>query len=159
MDTRTKEILFSSKESGWETPQSFYDILDEHFEFDLDPCASKENAKCKEYYTEEDDGLTKSWGRNKKVFVNPPYGRDIKKWIKKAYEESSAGGNIVVMLIPARTDTSYWHQYCMKASEIYFVKGRLKFGDATNGAPFPSAVVVFDCYYKGLSPRIMSISR
>ena len=148
MDTHTKEIMFSSKQTGWETPQHFYDILNERFGFDLDPCATKENAKCKEYYTEEDDGLTKNWGRNKKVFVNPPYGKDIKKWIKKAYEESRQHGSIVVMLIPARTDTSYWHEYCMKAAEIYFVKGRLKFGDAKNAAPFPSAVVVFNWYHR-----------
>tara|TARA_Y100000310_G_scaffold310102_1_gene354960 strand:+ start:297 stop:674 length:378 start_codon:yes stop_codon:yes gene_type:complete len=125
----------------------------------LDPCASRENAKCKEYFTEEDDGLSKRWGPNKKVFVNPPYGKDIKHWIKKAYEESRREGSIVVVLMPARTDTSYWHDYCMKASEIYFVRGRLRFGDAKAGAPFPSAVVVFDRYHRALSPHIMSIGR
>jgi len=159
MDKHTKDVMFSSSDMNWSTPQHFYDMLDERFGFDLDPCATQENAKCKEYYTKEDDGLTKSWGRNKKVFVNPPYGKDIKKWIKKAYEESRQHGSIVVMLLPARTDTSYWHDYCMKAAEIYFIRGRLKFGGAKTGAPFPSAVVVFNWYHRGLSPTIMSINR
>jgi site-specific DNA-methyltransferase (adenine-specific) len=158
MDTHTKQLMFSSKESNWETPQDFFDKLDDHYKFDLDPCATRETAKCEDYYTEEDDGLSKEWGRNRRVFVNPPYGKDIKKWIQKAYDESRKG-NIVVMLIPSRTDTSYWHEYCMKASEIYFIKGRLKFGGATSGAPFPSAVVVFNGYYRGLTPMMMSISR
>jgi len=159
MDKHTKDVMFSSRETSWETPQDFYNILDDHFGFDLDPCASKENAKCKEYYTEADDGLSKRWGPNKKVFVNPPYGKDIKNWIKKAYDESRREGSIVVVLMPARTDTSYWHDYCMKASEIYFVRGRLRFGDAKAGAPFPSAVVVFDRYHRSLTPHIMSIGR
>jgi len=159
MDKHTKEVMFSSNETSWATPQGFFDILDDRFRFDLDPCASPENAKCKKYYTEEDDGLSKSWGRNRNVFVNPPYGRDIKRWIQKSYEEAKNNGNTVVMLIPARTDTSYWHEYCMRAAEIYFVKGRLKFGDAKSGAPFPSAVVVFNWYHRGLAPLVGSIER
>jgi len=158
MDTHTTQIMFSSKESNWETPQDFFDKLNEHYRFNLDPCATHETAKCDKYYTVEDDGLAQEWGPDTRVFVNPPYGRDIKRWIKKGYEESR-NGSIVVMLVPARTDTSYWHEYCMKASEIYFVKGRLKFGRATSGAPFPSAVVVFNGYYRGLTPSIMSINR
>ena len=93
------------------------------------------------------------------MFVNPPYGRDIKKWIKKGYEESQKDKTTVVMLIPARTDTSYWHEYCMKASQIFFVKGRLKFGGATSGAPFPSAVVVFKWYSGGQTPQMGTIDR
>jgi|TARA_Y100000296_G_C5157648_1_gene250044 site-specific DNA-methyltransferase (adenine-specific) len=159
MDTHTKQLMFSSKESNWETPQDFFDKLDEHYNFDLDPCATPETAKCDVYYTEADDGLTQSWGPNRTVFVNPPYGRDIKKWIQKGYEESRKDKMIVAMLLPARTDTSYWHDYCMKASEIYFIRGRLKFGGATTGAPFPSAVVVFNSHYRGETPRMMAISR
>jgi len=159
MDKHTKKVMFSSKETDWATPRDFFDRLDDRFGFDLDPCASSENAKCDVFYTVEDDGLSRNWGKNKKVFVNPPYGRDIKKWIRKSYEESKNNGNTVVMLIPSRTDTAYWHEYCMKAAEIYFVKGRLKFGDATAGAPFPSAVVVFNWYHRGIAPLIGTIDR
>lgn len=148
MDKNTKLVMFSSKTGQWATPCEFFEKLDWRFgPFDLDPCASEGNAKCANFFTEEDDGLTKSW-EGFVSFVNPPYGRGIEKWIKKAYEESRKENTKVVMLIPARTDTKYWHKYVMKADEIYFVKGRLKFGDSENSAPFPSAVVVFDGSYQ-----------
>ena len=134
--------MFSSKSSEWETPRNFYDRLNRAFGFDLDPCCTEETAKCEKYFTEEEDGLSKSW-EGHRVFMNPPYGREINKWIKKAYEEGGKVGTTVVCLIPSRTDTKYWHDYCMKANEIYFIKGRLKFGDSNNAAPFPSAVVIF----------------
>jgi len=134
--------MFSSKSAEWETPQKLYDMLDSIFHFTLDPCATAENSKCRKHFTKEENGLKKSW-KGQTVFMNPPYGKDIKKWIKKAYEESRNSNTTVVCLLPARTDTKYWHNYCMKSQRIYFVKGRLKFGDATNSAPFPSAVVVF----------------
>ena len=159
MNNHTKKLMFSSKEMSWETPQDFFDKLDRDFNFDLDPCATAETAKCRTFYTEEDDGLSKDWGPCKTVFVNPPYGRDIKKWIKKGYEESRKDKTTVVMLIPARTDTSYWHEYCMRASQIFFVKGRLKFGSATAGAPFPSAVIIFGWNSMGENPLISSIER
>lgn len=133
--------LFSSKSGEWATPQTFFDRLNAEFHFTLDPCATHENAKCANYYTIEDDGLAQPWpGR---VYVNPPYGREIGRWVRKAYEEVKQIA-LVVMLIPARTDTAYWHDYVMRASEIRFVRGRLRFGDAAHSAPFPSAVVVFD---------------
>lgn len=144
-------VGFSSKDNTWGTPTSFYRSLDREFNFTLDPCASDSNAKCPKYYTEADDGLTQDWG-GETVFMNPPYGRDIKKWIKKAYEESLKPKTTVVCLIPSRTDTRYWHDYVMKAKEIRFVKGRLKFGDSKNAAPFPSAVVIF--YNGPLNPVI-----
>ena len=159
MDKNTRKVMFSSKDMDWETPQDFFDKLDRDFKFDLDPCATKETAKCENYYTGEDDGLLRDWGPCKTVFVNPPYGRDIKKWIKKGHEESQKDKTTVVMLIPARTDTSYWHEYCMKASQILFVKGRLKFGGAKTGAPFPSAVVVFKWYTRGQTPQMGTIDR
>ena len=144
MNESTQKTLFSSKASDWETPQDFFDKLNWRFvPFTLDPCATKETAKCSKYYTENDDGLSKSW-KGHKVFINPPYGRQIHKWIEKAYMESMDDHTDVVMLIPARTDTKYWHDYIMKAQEIYFVRGRLKFGESVNSAPFPSAVVVFE---------------
>lgn len=135
-------VGFSSKDDTWGTPQSFYRRLDMEFNFTLDPCADAGNAKCAKYFTEADDGLAQDW-EGETVFMNPPYGRDIKKWIKKAHEESRKPNTIVVCLIPSRTDTRYWHDHVMRAKEIRFVKGRLKFGDAENAAPFPSAVVVF----------------
>jgi len=141
-----QKVMFSSETGEWATPQDFFDKLNWRFgPFDLDPCATVFNTKCKYFFTEQDDGLAQDWGGHT-VFVNPPYGRGIKAWIKKGYEEVESGdpGTRVVMLIPARTDTKYWHDYVMKASEIYFVKGRLKFGDSDNSAPFPSAVVVFE---------------
>ena len=144
MDSNTKLVMFSSKTGGWETPQDFFDKLNWRFgPFDLDPCADNNNTKCVNFFTEAEDGLLKNW-EGFTAFVNPPYGRGIDKWIKKGYKESRKEGTKVVMLIPARTDTKYWHQYVMRADEVYFVKGRLKFSDSENSAPFPSAVVVFD---------------
>ncbi len=135
------DVHYSSATEEWSTPQEFYDQLDGEFHFTLDPCATVENAKCANFYTKEDDGLSKDW--HGVVFMNPPYGRAIKHWIKKAYEESLKGAT-VVCLIPARTDTSYWHEYVIGGgAEVRFIKGRLKFGGHTNSAPFPSAVVVF----------------
>ncbi|MWF62686.1 phage N-6-adenine-methyltransferase [Staphylococcus haemolyticus] len=136
------EVHYSSKSNEWVTPQNLFDELNEEFNFTLDPCATDENAKCSKYFTIEDDGLSKDWS-NEVVFMNPPYGREIKKWIKKAYEESLNGAT-VVCLIPARTDTTYWHDFIFdKADDIRFLRGRLKFGNSKNSAPFPSAIVVY----------------
>lgn len=131
--------LFTSKTDMWSTPQDFFDKLNKEFNFEIDVCATAENAKCKKYYSPEEDGLQQEW--KGVCWMNPPYGRKISKWVKKAYE-SSLKGTTVVCLLPARTDTKWWHEYCMKG-EIRFVKGRLKFGDGKNSAPFPSAVVIF----------------
>lgn len=137
--------LFSSNSNEWATPKAFFAALDAEFHFTLDPCATPENAKCKRFYTIEDDGLTRSWHERERerVFVNPPYGREISKWVKKAYEESRYC-EVVVMLIPARTDTSYFHQWIYHKSEIRFVRGRLHFNESKQGAPFPSMVVIYD---------------
>lgn len=143
MDKNTKQVMFSSRSNEWTTPQGFYNALAKSYNFTLDPCATKTTAKCKKFFTQDDNGLEQDWSGHT-VFMNPPYGREIKKWIKKAFEESRKDNTKVVCLIPARTDTSYWHDYCMKAHKISFVRGRLKFGDSSNSAPFPSAVVVFE---------------
>ncbi|MDP3986992.1 MAG: DNA N-6-adenine-methyltransferase [Nanoarchaeota archaeon] len=137
------EVMFSRKSDEWETPKDFFTMLNDKYEFTLDPCATKENAKCKKFYTKEDDGLSKSW-REETVFVNPPYS-DVSNWVRKAFQEAYRGsmGSEVVMLLPARTDTKWFHEYCMNAEAIYFVKGRLKFGSEKNSAPFPSMVVLF----------------
>ena len=144
MDKETQNTMFSSATGEWETPADFYEKLDRSFGFTLDPCCTKATAKCEKYFVAEDNGLEQAWDGHK-VFMNPPYGREISKWIKKAFVEGSKPHTTVVCLLPSRTDTKYWHNYCMKADEIYFVKGRLKFGNANNknAAPFPSAVVVF----------------
>ena len=135
------ETLFSSKEIEWETPIELFNKLNDQFHFTLDPCSTKENAKCSKFYTKEDDGLSKSWD-NEVVFVNPPYGKTIREWIKKSSETKGT----VIMLLPARTDTKYFHDYIYNKAEIRFIKGRLKFGGNQNGsgsAPFPSMIVIF----------------
>jgi phage N-6-adenine-methyltransferase len=136
------EVMFSSKTDMWATPQDFFNKLDDEFYFTLDPCATHENAKCSYYFTKEKNGLLESW-EGETVFCNPPYGREIYDWVKKSYEESLKPNTTVVMLIPARTDTKYWHEFIFGKAEIRFVKGRLKFGDSKNSAPFPSAVAIF----------------
>lgn len=125
----------------WATPQKLFDELDGEFGFDLDPCAVPENAKCGAYFGPEDDGLAQNWG-GRKVFCNPPYS-DIKRWVAKCYEESRKPGTVVVMLIPARTDTSYFHEYIYGKAEIRFIRGRLKFNDGKGSAPFPSMIVIY----------------
>lgn len=131
--------LFTPNTDLCATPQDFFDKLNEEFNFELDVCANDENAKCERYFTETEDGLKQDW--KGVCWMNPPYGRVIGDWVKKAYE-SSLEGSTVVCLLPSRTDTRWWHDYCMKG-EIRLIKGRLKFGDSTNSAPFPSAVVIF----------------
>lgn len=133
--------MFSSKTDDHATPQDFFNKLDEEFHFTLDPCATRINKKCKSYFSVKEDGLKQAWNGNV-VFMNPPYGREISKWMKKAYDEWSIFGVTVVCLVPARTDTRWWHDYSMKG-EVRLIKGRLKFGDAKNSAPFPSAIVIF----------------
>ena len=134
--------LFSSKTPEWGTPQDFYDDLNKEFRFTLDPCSTDENAKCEKHYTKEQDGLLQSW-RGETVFCNPPYGREITKWVEKAYKESQGSDKKIVMLLPARTDTKWFHDYIYGKAEIRFIKGRLKFGGSKNSAPFPSMVVIY----------------
>lgn len=124
-------VLFKSTNDNWKTPNDVYDKLNQEFNFDFDPCP---------LHSLLDNGLDIEWGKCN--FVNPPYSQ-ISKWCEKAYQEANKG-KIVVMLIPSRTDTRYWHDYIMKAQEIRFIKGRLKFGNSKNSAPFPSCIVVFN---------------
>jgi phage N-6-adenine-methyltransferase len=154
MNESTLKTMFSSETDLWSTPQAFYDRLNAEFNFTLDPCSDGTNNKCALYFTAEQDGLAQEWAPHT-TFMNPPYGRAIADWIRKAYEESCNGATVVI-LIPARTDTKYWHDYVMKAEEIRLIKGRLKFGDSTNSAPFPSAVVVFR-QHDGVVPKISAM--
>ena len=135
--------MFSSKTDLWSTPHDFYEELNREFNFNLDPCANEDNAKCKIFFTEENDGLKQDW-EGHTVFCNPPYGREIPKWVEKCYQEGQKDNTTVVMLIPSRTDTKWFHNYIYGKSEIRFIKGRLKFGDSKNSAPFPSMVVIFN---------------
>lgn len=136
------EVMFSSKTDEWATPMDFYNNLNEEFHFDLDPCANEYNHKCEKYFTIEDNGLLQSWaGHN--VFCNPPYGREIGKWVEKAYKTNKKHGNVVVMLVPARTDTKWFHEYIYHKAEVRFIRGRLKFSGAKFNAPFPCMVVIY----------------
>lgn len=132
--------LFSSLTDEWPTPQRLFDALHAEFGFTLDPCATEANAKCGRYFTRAEDGLKQDWSRDV-VFMNPPYGRMIGHWVKKAYE-SARQGALVVSLLPARTDTRWWHDYVMRG-EIRLLRGRLTFEGGKYPAPFPSAIVVF----------------
>lgn len=133
------KILYSSNKTDWGTPQKFFDKLDKEFGFTLDVCALPENAKCKKYFTPDQDGLKQEW--NSANWMNPPYGKEIYLWMEKAYNESLKG-KTVVCLVPARTDTKWFHDYGIKG-EIRFVKGRIKFVGGKHGATFPSLIIVF----------------
>ena len=137
------DTLFSSDKMDWETPQWLFDLLDDQYHFTLDACATKANAKCWHYYTPEDNGLKRKWEGN--VWINPPYGREIGDWVDKAAQQIGYKRvEWIVMLLPCRTDTQWWHRSVMaKAKMIRFIEGRLKFVGGTSSAPFPSVIVVY----------------
>lgn len=142
-----KELMFSSKKEDWETPQLLFDELNDNYNFNWDLASSDANAKCVNHFTIGDDSLSQDWSvLEGNLWLNPPYGRDLKHWVKKAYESSLHRSGLLVMLIPSRTDTSYWHDYIFDKAEIKFIRGRLKFengGVASQPAPFPSALITF----------------
>lgn len=135
------KAMFSSDSDMWETPKDLFEDLNKEFNFNLDVCATKENAKCNKYYSPEDDGLSKPWDGN--VWCNPPYGRDVWRWVRAGSLAAQERRATVVMLLPARTDTKWFHEYVYQKHEVRFIKGRLKFGESKNSAPFPSMIVVF----------------
>ena len=145
--------LFTSNSEEWSTPQDLFDQLDKHFNFDLDAAASDKNHKCKKYFTKEQDSLKQDWTKFRSIYLNPPYGRQIGQWIEQSYitvysllnEKTKCES--VVLLLPSRTDTRWFHKFCTKGL-IVFLPGRLKFGDSKNSAPFPSMIVVFNRKYK-----------
>ena len=158
--------LLSSNNMDWETPQDFFDKLNEEFHFDLDPCCHPSTAKCENYFTPKEDGLVQDWSRFKAAFVNPPYGRAIGRWVAKCYRESLKGVK-VVMLIPSRTDTAYFHDYIYGKAQIRFIRGRLKFrGYNTKGelvqnqplarATFPSMIVIYDSEVKSMTDEVFN---
>lgn len=131
-----------------ETPKYLFDKISSIFNFSLDVCALPENAKCENYYTPKDDGLSKPWRGG--VWCNPPYGREISSWVKKAYEESQKEYNsFVLMLLPARTDTKWWWEWVQGKATLFFIKGRVKFGDHNVGAPFPSVLALYMKDFQG----------
>ena len=144
--SKVNKGLMSSNSDEWETPQDLFDFYNSRFCFDCDVCATDKNTKVKkQFFSKKDDGLEQEWYSIN--WMNPPYGSDIIKWVRKAYEESKLG-KLVVCLLPARTDTKWWQEYVMKADSIHFIKGRLKFGNQKDSAPFPSAIVIFGLHYK-----------
>jgi phage N-6-adenine-methyltransferase len=156
---RLTKGLFTSRTEEWETPKYVFDALHQEFNFQLDVCATVENTKCKNFFDKPTDGLKQDWSPYR-CWMNPPYGKDIAKWIRKAYQESLRGA-LVVCLIPARTDTKWWHDWVMKAGEIRFIRGRLAFGDSNQSAPFPSCIVIFypelENPYKMTVPAMKSV--
>ena len=133
--------MYLSKTDEWETPQDVFDALNAEFLFNLDAAASDSNHKCSLYYTQESDGLQQSW-EGFRVFCNPPYSQ-IAAWVEKAFRETRHDKTLVCLLIPARTDTKYFHDFILHRSEIRFLDHRLRFGNSTNNAPFPVLVVIF----------------
>ena len=148
-----------SGKTDYETPDYFFEKLEKEFHFDLDAAATSDNAKCERFYSPEEDALRRHWDFRVAAFLNPPYGRgNTEVWLKKAYEESSPNRPVVV-LVPASTDTEWWHEWVMsKASEVRLVRGRLKFSDRKGSPPWGSAVVVFRGPYKGL-PTFVGMNR
>ena len=133
--------LLSSQSVEWSTPPRLFSFLNARFSFTLDPCCTRENATCAEFYTVEDDGLSHSW-KGHSVFMNPPYGRHIGEWCAKARDEAEKGA-LVVGLLPARTDTAWWKDHVEGHADVHFLRGRLKFGGCKTSAPFPSAIVIW----------------
>jgi site-specific DNA-methyltransferase (adenine-specific) len=133
--------MYTSNSDEWATPQEFFDKLDEEFHFTLDPCATAENAKCKKFFTKDQDGLSQDWA-GETVWCNPPYGKTIGQWCKKCYEHS-LHGDVAVMLIHARTDTQWFHEWVYGKAELRFVKGRIRFNGSKWNAPFPSMVAIY----------------
>ncbi len=138
--------LFSSRSEEWETPQDLFDRLNHIFAFALDACATPKNAKCRHYFTKADDALSRDWHVYGRIWLNPPYGRAIGSWLSKACSEARKGA-VIVALVPARTDARWWHTYVREKSNVFFLKGRLKYRHASDckrhSAPFPSALLVF----------------
>lgn len=135
-------VMYSSKTDEWSTPQDLFDRLNEEFHFDLDVCANESNHKCPLYYDRKQDGLRMIW-KGHVVWCNPPYGRDIAKWVERAYNEHKTHGTTIVMLLPVRTDTKWFHSYVLGRADIRFFKGRLRFGGSKNNAPFPSMLAIY----------------
>lgn len=144
-----QNVHFQSSNKEWETPDAFFQPYAKEFNIKLDVCATAQNAKCKAFYDKKYNGLHAAWsiakqigGKTASCWMNPPYGRGIEKWVKKAHDET-LNGVTTIALLPARTDTSWFHSYIYSKHEVRFLKGRIKFVDAPSSAPFPSMIVIF----------------
>jgi phage N-6-adenine-methyltransferase len=133
--------LYSSRTDEWPTPKALFAALNREFHFTLDPCASRANTTCPRFFTKAEDGLRQDWGRHI-VFCNPPYGRAVAVWVEKCFRAAQAGAT-VVLLIPSRTDTRYFHDWIYNKAELRFVRGRLRYGDGVQSAPFPSLIAIY----------------
>lgn len=152
------KALFTSTHGEWETPKKLFKLLDDEFRFELDPCCTGENALCSFFYTKDEDGLSLPW-HGLRVFVNPPYGRGIGLWTSKCVAEAEKGATVVALL-PARTDTTYWHKDIMRAEALRFIEGRLKFtlhGITMESAPFPSVVVIWQQSHSPWGPVVSTL--
>lgn len=144
MDVKNNRGMMTSETDEWATPQWLFDELNLVFGFDLDVCATEDNAKCGFWYTKEDDALSREWREDgTTAWMNPPYGREIGKWVEKAFTESRDRFMTVVCLLPARTDTAWFHEWVAGKAEVTFIKGRLRFGGCNVNAPFPSMIAVY----------------
>ncbi len=156
----SEDKLFSSKKQDWRTPPHVFRFFNEKYQFQLDAAASPSNALCERFISPETDALSVPWSAQT-VWLNPPYGRGVGRWVEKAYREAQAGRTVGVLIF-ARTDTRWWHDYVMKALVVYLVRGRLKFfgddGESTNSATAPSCFVVFGKYPRPDGPRFLSVS-
>jgi site-specific DNA-methyltransferase (adenine-specific) len=135
---------FESAKQDWTTPDDLFEPYQKEFKFTLDAAADKKNARAKKFFTQRDDALTQSWG-NHRVWLNPPYGArtgTLQQWVRKAHQESTSGAT-VVMLVPARTNTNWFHDICLAHGEIRFIRGRPKFSGMPHGLPQPLCVVIF----------------
>lgn len=139
--SKINSSMYTSNTDEWATPQELFDQLNNEFCFDLDPCSTDENCKCEKHYTKDEDGLIQDWS-GRRVFCNPPFS-DMRKWVEKCYREGCKDNTLVVMLMPARTDTKYFHDFVLNRSEIRFCEKRLRFGNSNNVAPFPVLIVIF----------------
>lgn len=143
-------VLFSSASDLWGTPPEVFAMLDDVYDFQLDAASTHANALCRRHFTAQDDGLSRDWHPHRRVWLNPPYGKTIGHWMRKAYEESQKGC-LVVCLVPARVDTRWWHDWVRDKAHVRFFKGRLRYrnytdgsGARSGGAPFPSALVTYE---------------
>jgi phage N-6-adenine-methyltransferase len=152
-DSQLSSVVQSSARHDWATPQKWFEYLDLEFNFTIDVCASPENAKCERFYTADDDGLKQSWAEER-VFMNPPYGREIAIWMQKAYIEARNNLALVVCLVPARVETQWWHKFAVKG-EVRFPVGRLQFNECGVNAPFPCAIVIFRPRLSNTQPGFM----
>ena len=156
MKKEVKQSWFKSKSHEYETPDSIFEPLNYEFQFTLDVAANSLNTKCVRFFSVDCDGLSQGWGNNI-CWMNPPFGRQMKKWVEKAYK-SYLNGATVVCLLPVRSNTVWWHQYCMRSTEIRLIKGEVKFKGNENGLWLPLCIIVFNPHNKRIEPTIKSMA-